>query len=54
MVYEDLESIKENGKYWKDYVEFYEKYWDAPATPKSSWWGIEYEEFRESLSQHLG
>lgn len=54
MVYENLESIRENGNYWKDYVQFYEKYWDAPATPKSSWWGQEYEEFRESLSNNLG
>ncbi len=54
MVYENLDSIKENGAYWKDYVEFYEKYWDAPATPKSSWWGQEYDDFRESLSKQLG
>jgi len=54
MVYEDLNSIKENGIYWKDYVRFYEKYWDAPASPKSSWWGQEYEEFRVSLSTQLG
>lgn len=54
MVYEDLNSIKENREYWNEYVQFYEKYWDAPATPKSSWWGQEYEEFRESLSSHLG
>ena len=54
MVYEELNSIKENGEYWRDYVQFYEKYWDAPATPKSSWWGQEYEEFRESLSHQLG
>jgi len=53
MVYEDLNSIKER-EYWRDYVEFYEKYWDAPATPKSSWWGQEYEEFRDALSNHLG
>ena len=54
MVYEDINSIKENGGYWKEYVEFYEKYWDAPATPKSSWWGQEYKDFREALSAHLG
>ncbi|MGI9534476.1 MAG: hypothetical protein ACR2NW_05965 [Thermodesulfobacteriota bacterium] len=54
MVYENLESLKDNKNYWKSYVEFYEKYWDAPATPKSSWWGIEYEEFRKSLSEQLG
>lgn len=54
MVYENLESVKDNKNYWQSYVEFYEKYWDAPATPKSSWWGMEYDEFRESLSVQLG
>lgn len=54
MVYENLNSIRENGNYWKEYVHFYEKYWDAPATPKSSWWGQEYEDFRVSLSNQLG
>lgn len=53
MVYEEISSVKEDSEYWKDYVEFYEKYWDAPATPRSSWWGIEYEEFRNSLSAQL-
>ena len=54
MVYENLESFRENREYWTSYVEFYEKYWDAPASPKSSWWGNEYEEFRQSLSKQLG
>ena len=54
MVYEKLDSLKENSNYWRSYVEFYEKYWDAPATPKSSWWGMEYEEFRKTLSDQLG
>ena len=54
MIYEELSSVKENGNYWSDYVAFYEKYWDAPATPKSSWWGQEYEEFRQALSNQLG
>ena len=54
MVYENIESLKDKKNYWKSYVEFYEKYWDAPATPKSSWWGVEYDEFRRSLSGQLG
>ena len=54
MVYENLESLGANTNYWKSYVEFYEKYWDAPANSKSSWWGVDYEEFRESLSSQLG
>lgn len=54
MVYEDFKSLKDKKNYWKKYIEFYEKYWDSPATPKSSWWGREYQEFRESLSNQLG
>lgn len=54
MVYEDIETLKDKKKYWKNYIEFYELYWDEDATPSSSWGGREYEEFRESLSKHLG
>ena len=54
MVYEDVNLIKDKKEYWQNYISFYEKYWDGPATPKSSWWGREYEEFRQSLSNHLG
>ena len=53
MVYENLESLKDNKNYWKSYVEFYEKYWDALATSISSWWGTEYLEFRKFLSVQL-
>lgn len=53
MVYEDLSSLKESD-YWTKYIKFYEKYWDGTATPQSSWWGQEYDNFRESLSGHLG
>ncbi len=53
MVYEHIESLNEFD-YWKKYIGFYEKYWDGPATPQSSWWGQEYNNFRQSLSDHLG
>ena len=53
MVYEDINSLTES-EYWTKYINFYERYWDGPATPQSSWWGQEYENFRESLSEHLG
>ena len=53
MVYEKISSIADS-EYWTKYINFYQKYWDGPATPQSSWWGQEYENFRESLSDHLG
>ncbi len=52
MVYEYLDALKENN-YWMEYINFYLKFWDGPATPKSTWWGREYHEFRQSLSNHL-
>lgn len=54
MIYEALDNIKDKRGYWKQYIEFYEKYWDGPATLQSSWWGMEYEEFRNSLAENLG
>lgn len=54
MVYQPIESTREQESYWRSYVEFYEKYWDGTATPQSSWFGKEYDQFRESLSRQLG
>lgn len=54
MVYEPIDSIPGGDGYWREYIGFYEKFWDRPASPKSSWWGEEYDRFRESLSQKLG
>lgn len=54
MIYESLDSIKKNREYWWNYIDHYEKFWDSPATPQSSWWGMEYEEFRKSLAGRLG
>lgn len=54
MIYQPVESTREKESYWRSYIEFYEKYWDGPATPQSSWFGREYDEFRQSLSNQLG
>lgn len=54
MIYESLDAIKGSKGYWKDYIDHYEKFWDGPPTPQSSWWGLEYEEFRNSLAERLG
>lgn len=54
MVYQPIESTGEMESYWRSYINFYEKYWDGPATPQSSWYGKEYEDFRSSLSGELG
>lgn len=54
MAYENIDNLSDKKDYWKKYVEFYERYWDGPATPQSSWWGREYNEFKESLSSHIG
>lgn len=54
MVYQPIESTGGDESYWRSYISFYEKYWDGPATPQSSWYGREYEDFRSSLSNELG
>ena len=54
MVYQPIESTGVEESYWRSYINFYEKYWDGPATPQSSWYGKEYEDFRCSLSGELG
>lgn len=53
MIYEPLDSISEGAQYWRAYISFYEKFWDRPASPKSTWWGAEYDEFRNSLANSL-
>ena len=54
MVYEPIEATREKQDYWKNYISFYEKYWDGSATPHSTWYGSDYEDFRNSLSSELG
>ena len=53
MVYEPLRSIDDQD-YWRSYITFYEKFRDVPATPQSTWFGNEYEVFRESFSAETG
>lgn len=54
LIYEPIESFRSKSSYWKEYAEFYEKYWGGPTSPLGIWFGNEYEAFRNSLSEHLG
>jgi len=54
LIYEPIESFGSKSNYWKEYAEFYEKYWGGPTSPLGIWFGNEYEAFRNSLSKHLG
>lgn len=54
IVYEPLDTFKENRAYWSSYVDFYENYWGGPSTPHSVSFGSDYKNFRQSLSRHLG
>lgn len=54
LIYEPIDSFRDKANYWKEYAEFYEKYWGGPTSPLGIWFGNEYEAFRNSLSQHLG
>ena len=53
LVYEPLSTIKGDITYWESYISFYEKFWDHPSSPKSIWFGTEYEEFKISLARLL-
>ena len=52
-IYEPIDSFRDKSYYWKEYIEFYEKYWGGPTSPFGVWFGNEYENFRNSLSSHL-
>ncbi len=54
LVYEPISAIKGDKAYWESYISFYEKFWDHPSSPRSIWFGTEYEEFKASLSRFLG
>lgn len=54
VVYEPLDQILYKKNYWKEYINFYEKYWDGPSSFQSVWFGNEYDDFRNALSNHLG
>lgn len=54
LIYEPIESFGSKSNYWKEYAEFYEKYWGGPTSPLGVWFGNEYEAFRNALSKHLG
>ena len=53
LVYEPLSAIKGHKAYWESYISFYEKFWDHPSSPRSIWYGTEYEEFKTALSRFL-
>jgi hypothetical protein len=53
LVYEPLSVIKGEKAYWESYISFYEKFWDHPSSPRSTWYGTEYEEFKTALSKFL-
>ncbi|NIP39167.1 MAG: hypothetical protein GWO07_13640 [Candidatus Dadabacteria bacterium] len=54
VVYEPLNEVIEKKDYWKKYIDFYEKYWDGPSSFQSVWFGKEFDDFRDALSDHLG
>ena len=53
IIYEPLDSLKDNREYWSEYAEFYEKYWGGPTSPFGVWFGNEYNSFRVALAKHL-
>lgn len=54
IVYEPLTDSTDKSYYWKEYVQFYEKYWGGPTSPFGVWFGNEYESFINALASNLG
>lgn len=54
IAYEPLDTFSQNRDYWTEYVSFYEQYWGGPTSPYGVWFGTEYNNFRNSISKHLG
>lgn len=53
IVYEPIDRFGRMSEYWKRYVNFYEQYWGGPTSPYGVWFGNEYNDFREKLSNAL-
>ena len=53
VVYEPVD-MTDKAYYWKEYAEFYEKYWGGPTSPFGVWFGNEYESFVQAIAAHLG
>lgn len=54
VLYEPLTDHTDKSYYWKEYVEFYERYWGGPTSPFGVWFGNEYESFEKALASHIG
>ena len=54
IVYEPLDSFRDNSAYWLEYAKFYENYWGGPTSPLGVWFGNEYKAFQQALARHLG
>ncbi|MGQ0792889.1 MAG: hypothetical protein ACT4NX_02260 [Deltaproteobacteria bacterium] len=54
IVYDPIDNIRDKRDYWTEYVIFYEQFWGGPTSPYGVWFGREYENFRDAISNHLG
>lgn len=54
LIYVPLDKTEEKQEYWKRYTKFYHDYWGWPTSPLGVWFGNEYDQFRNMLSEHLG
>jgi len=53
IIYEPIENFGDNTDYWREYAEFYEKYWGGPTSPSGVWFGSEYQAYRKALSSNM-
>lgn len=54
IIYDSIENADDDDRsYWRQYIDFYERYWGGPMSPFGIWFGNEYENFRRALADRL-
>ena len=52
-IYQRLSHFEEDKNYWREYTDFYERFWGGPTSPYGLWFGNEYGTFQSALCEHL-
>jgi len=52
-IYRNLDTFTDDQEYWKNYTDFYERFWGGPTSPYGFWYGSEYEAFQEAVCDYM-
>ena len=53
IIYEPIEKFGKMSEYWEKYIYFYESYWGGSTSPYGVWFGEDYLDFQDKLSEFL-